>query len=144
MNRIGFTFENKGLMEHFITSRPGSGSCRLQRRVSGVLVVQWMSLTGLFALFCFLVAPLRGLQGWLAAAPVLGVVHWVLWKHLAVCSPPAHPRPFFGLGAANMITIARGWLISVLAGIALVAAAKPDGGLDHLAAGTVVPGHRMR
>jgi phosphatidylglycerophosphate synthase len=38
----------------------------------------------------------------------------------------AHPPPFFGLGAANMITISRGWLISVLAGIALIAAAKPD------------------
>jgi hypothetical protein len=41
-----------------------------------------MALTGLFVLFCFLVAPLWGLQGWLAAAPVLGVVQWVLWKHL--------------------------------------------------------------
>jgi hypothetical protein len=131
-------------MGHLNTTRPLFPKRRLQRRVSGVFVVQWMALTGLFALFCFLVAPLKGLQGWLAAAPVLGVVHWVLWKHLAVHSPPAHQRPFFGLGAANMITIARGWLISVLAGIALIAAAKPGGGLDHLAAGTVVPGHRMR
>jgi uncharacterized protein (TIRG00374 family) len=126
MNRIGFTFENKGLMEHFITSRPGSGSCRLQRRVSGVLVVQWVSLTGLFALFCFLVEPQRGFRGWLAAAPVLGVVHWVLWKNLATYSPPAHRRLFFGLGVANMITLARGWLISVLAGIVLVAADNPS------------------
>jgi CDP-diacylglycerol--glycerol-3-phosphate 3-phosphatidyltransferase len=68
----------------------------------------------------------KGFRGWLAAAPVLGVVHWVLWKHLATYSPPAHRRLFFGLGVANMITLARGWLISVLAGIVLVAADNPS------------------
>jgi uncharacterized protein (TIRG00374 family) len=112
-------------MEHFIATNPESASRRLQRRAAGVLVVQWMALTGLFALLGLLVAPLRGLQGGVAAAPVLVVVHWVLWKNLAAYSPPANHRPFFGLGAANMITIARGWLISVLAGITLVAAGKP-------------------
>ncbi len=84
-----------------------------------------MALTGLFVLFCFLITPQQGLLGWLAAAPVMGVVHWVLWKHLAAHPPPAHRRLLFGLGAANMITIARGWLISVLAGTAFVAAGKP-------------------
>jgi CDP-diacylglycerol--glycerol-3-phosphate 3-phosphatidyltransferase len=123
---MGVTFENNGLMEDLITTRPASESRRLQRWVSVVFVVQWIALTGFFALFCLPVAPLWGLQGWLVAAPVLGVVHWVLWKHLAVCSPRTPPPPFCGLGAANMITIARGWLISVLAGSALVAAAKPD------------------
>jgi CDP-diacylglycerol--glycerol-3-phosphate 3-phosphatidyltransferase len=112
-------------MGHLNTTRPLFPKRRLRRRVTGVLAVQWMALTGLFVLFCFLVAPLKGLQGWLAAAPVLGVVHWVLWKHLAVHSPPVHQRLFFGLGAANMITVSRGWLISVLAGIALIAAGKP-------------------
>jgi len=112
-------------METFVTTRLVSGRRRLQRRVTGVLVVEWMAMTGLFALFCFLVAPQRGLQGWLVAAPVLGVVHWVLWKNLADHSSPAHHRPFCGLGAANTITIARGWLISVLSGIALIAAGRP-------------------
>jgi hypothetical protein len=71
---------------------------RLQRRVIGVIVVQWMALTGLFALFCFLVAPLWGLQGWLAAAPVLGVVHWVLWKHLAASFTTGSPPIILGIG----------------------------------------------
>jgi CDP-diacylglycerol--glycerol-3-phosphate 3-phosphatidyltransferase len=115
-------------MGHLNTTRPLFPKRRLQRPVSVVFVVQWIALTGFFALFCFLVAPQRGLQGWLVAAPVLGVVHWVLWKNLAVCSPRTHRRLFFGLGVANMITIARGWLISVLAGIALVAAAKSQRG----------------
>jgi CDP-diacylglycerol--glycerol-3-phosphate 3-phosphatidyltransferase len=113
-------------MGHLNTTRPLFPKRRLQRPVSVVFVVQWIALTGFFALFCLPVAPLWGLQGWLVAAPVLGVVHWVLWKHLAVCSPRTPPPPFCGLGAANMITMARGWLISVLAGSALVAAAKPD------------------
>ena len=123
--RRGFPFLNNGLMGQFITTRPVSLRRRLQRRVAGVLVVQWGALMGLFALFCLLVAPLRGLQGWLAAAPVMGVVHWVLWKNLAAHSPPAHHRPFLGLGAANMITITRGWLISVLPGITFGVAAIP-------------------
>jgi CDP-diacylglycerol--glycerol-3-phosphate 3-phosphatidyltransferase len=122
---MGVTFENNGLMEDLITTRPASESRRLQRWVTGVLVVQWMALTGLFALFCLLVAPHKAFQGWLAAAPVLGVVHWMLWKHQAVHSPTVNQPLFFGLGAANMITVSRGWLISVLAGIALIAAGKP-------------------
>ena len=125
MIRIGFTSSNNGAMEHFITTRSLSANRCLQRRVIGVIVVQWIALTGLFALLCFWVTPLGGLQGWLAAAPVLGVVHWVLWKRLAAYSPPDHHRLFFGLGAANMITIARGWLISLMAGSALVTAGKP-------------------
>jgi uncharacterized protein (TIRG00374 family) len=125
MIRMGFRFLNNPQMAHLITMRPVSGNRRLRRRVTGVLAVQWMALTGLFVLLCFLVAPLKGLQGWLAAAPVLGVVQWVLWKHLPLHSPPVHQRLCFGLGAANMITVSRGWLIGVLAGIALIAAGKP-------------------
>jgi CDP-diacylglycerol--glycerol-3-phosphate 3-phosphatidyltransferase len=125
MIRMGFRFLNNPQMAHLITMRPVSGNRRLRRRVTGVLAVQWMALTGLFVLLCFLVAPLKGLQGWLAAAPFLGVVQWVLWKHLPLHSPPVHQRLCFGLGAANMITVSRGWLIGVLAGIALIAAGKP-------------------
>ena len=113
-------------MEPFTTTRPVPGKRRLQGRIAGVLVVQWMILAGLFALLRFLVAPQWGFRGWLAAVPVLGIVHWMLWKNLAAHSPPAGQRAFGGLGAANMITINRGWLISVLAGIALIAAGKPD------------------
>jgi uncharacterized protein (TIRG00374 family) len=125
MIRIGFTFSANGAMEHSIKTRSLSANRCLQRRVIGVIVVQWILLTGLFALLCFLVTPFRGLQGLLAAAPVLGVVHWVMWKCLAAYSPPDHHRLFLGLGAASMITVSRGWLISVLAGIALIASGKP-------------------
>jgi hypothetical protein len=53
-------------------------------------------------------------------------------------------RLFFGLGAANMITVSRGWLISVLAGIALIAAGKPARPNGSFGYRHCVPGHRMR
>jgi hypothetical protein len=64
-----------------------------------VIVVQWMALTGLFVLLCFLVAPLRGLQGWLAAAPFRGeIADSGLMKLIAEAHLLCMPFAFEGFG----------------------------------------------
>jgi hypothetical protein len=94
MIRIGFTFENKGLMEHFITIeariwKPPSaapGHRRARRSMDGA--------DGALRAFLLSGRASKGLQGWLAAAPVLGVVHWVLWKHLATSFTTGSPADY--------------------------------------------------
>jgi uncharacterized protein (TIRG00374 family) len=114
-------------MEDFITTRPDSGKHPLRRRITFLLIVQWLLLTGLFGLVCLSLAPQRDLRAWLVTAVVLGVVYWVLRKNLIGHSTPERGRLSDILGTANLITIARGWLVGLLAGTTLVIAGDPPG-----------------
>ena len=54
--------------------------------------------------------------GGLAAAGVLVVVHWFLWRNLHGNHVPGSPGIMATLGAANRITLFRGLLVSLVAG----------------------------
>jgi CDP-diacylglycerol--glycerol-3-phosphate 3-phosphatidyltransferase len=54
------------------------------------------------------------------AAPVAAFELWFLSTHLDRNHPEGEPAVYASLGAANAVTLARGWLLVVLAGFALV------------------------
>ena len=109
-------------MGHALPLRKTPISQHLRRQSVWLIVCQWLALIGIFAISFSFFTPASVLKGWLAAALVLGMVHRVLWKNLVYHVSPDETKKYDRLGTANQITLVRGWLISLLAATAFLAA----------------------
>lgn len=74
-------------------------------------------------------------QWLLQAIAVLGFIHYRLHHHLSGNHSPGAKELFTSLGAANRITLARGWAISCIAGLIFLPDAAVSGGPSWLAWG---------
>ena len=106
-------------MAHLLYQTPYAVSHQLQNQLLGRAALQWLGFVAiLVGLSRMGLSPVALFSGGLSSALVLTYVQWLWWNHLVDHRPPDNGRPYARLGAANQITLFRGWLISVLGGFA--------------------------